>query len=205
MPQTAQDIWDSVVGMLPLVARPYAVFLAALVAAFSAAAAVANPLLNLWRNITWNAPSRMPTEAEVLRRLMDGKTTRQDAKFILRRMAATERLAAKPREEAVAAIQSMSKSDRAEDKEALSAFAQGQTDKGFAALTARLSKSAKPAASEVRRLGALAYVAASSSALAAYKQVVGLMGSGAKSRAQGLLAKIQKRRSVAADGLSSPG
>lgn len=200
MPQTAQDIWAWLVELLPVAIRPYAVFLAACIGVASGVAAAANPLIGLWHNITWNSAGRMPTEAEVLRRVMDGQTNRQDAKFILKRIGATEQLPAQRREAAVAAIRSMARSGAAEDKAALEAFARGDADKGFAALAWHLSKSARPAAAEVQRLGALAYATASKSAVAAYTKAAGSLGSAATTKAQALLAAIQKRRRSRTEG-----
>jgi hypothetical protein len=203
MPQTAQEIWTWLVGLLPIVAQPYAGLLAACAGVVAGVATVANPVISLWRNFTWSNPGRMPSEAEVLQRVMDGAITRQDAKFILKRLPTTGHSTAKQRDVAMKAIRSMSTSGVAEDKAALEAFTKGDADKGFAALAGRLSKSARPAAAEVQRLGALAYVTTSKSAIAAYKQAAGSLGKAAAAKAQALLRAMQTRRNATDGGGAS--
>lgn len=63
MPQTAQELWIWLSGLLPLTFRPYAGLLAATLGALAAVAAIAGPLIDLWRTLRWNNPGKPSAKA----------------------------------------------------------------------------------------------------------------------------------------------
>jgi hypothetical protein len=199
MPQTAQEIWAWLVELLPVAFRPYAGFFAASLGVIAGVAAVANPLIGLWRSLRWENPGRPLTREEVHRNLAEGRMTLRVAKYLIKQIDKTDGLPAQQRNQAVRELRAMARRGTPDDKAALEAFANGETERGFAAIAARLAKSAPPTAREVQRIGALAYASASKSAITVYKNAAGTLGRTAAVKAQALLRAMQARRN-ATDG-----